>query len=97
MLAHGAPLDVVCESYVVAGAVHEAVGNDLFDVVRLGEIVEQARLPVGNLGLEYIEAGKEGLPPLENTDVMEGRVPICLLYTSPSPRDKRQSRMPSSA
>ena len=26
------------------------------------------------------------------------RVPItCLLYTSPSPRDKRQSRMPSSA
>ena len=23
--------------------------------------------------------------------------PTCLLYTSPSPRDKRQSRMPSSA
>ena len=26
-----------------------------------------------------------------------GRSDICLLYTSPSPRDKRQSRMPSSA
>ena len=26
-----------------------------------------------------------------------GTVSICLLYTSPSPRDKRQSRMPSSA
>ena len=25
------------------------------------------------------------------------RVTVCLLYTSPSPRDKRQSRMPSSA
>ena len=25
------------------------------------------------------------------------RAGICLLYTSPSPRDKRQSRMPSSA
>ena len=25
------------------------------------------------------------------------RIIICLLYTSPSPRDKRQSRMPSSA
>ena len=25
------------------------------------------------------------------------RLNICLLYTSPSPRDKRQSRMPSSA
>ena len=30
--------------------------------------------------------------------VMEGwRLKSCLLYTSPSPRDKRQSRMPSSA
>ena len=28
---------------------------------------------------------------------MHGRVEACLLYTSPSPRDKRQSRMPSSA
>ena len=26
-----------------------------------------------------------------------GRTNSCLLYTSPSPRDKRQSRMPSSA
>ena len=26
-----------------------------------------------------------------------GYIYICLLYTSPSPRDKRQSRMPSSA
>ena len=26
-----------------------------------------------------------------------GKVITCLLYTSPSPRDKRQSRMPSSA
>ena len=25
------------------------------------------------------------------------RMSFCLLYTSPSPRDKRQSRMPSSA
>ena len=25
------------------------------------------------------------------------KVRLCLLYTSPSPRDKRQSRMPSSA
>ena len=26
-----------------------------------------------------------------------GQLKACLLYTSPSPRDKRQSRMPSSA
>ena len=30
--------------------------------------------------------------------VVPGRLfQLCLLYTSPSPRDKRQSRMPSSA
>ena len=28
---------------------------------------------------------------------LESKYNICLLYTSPSPRDKRQSRMPSSA
>ena len=28
---------------------------------------------------------------------VDGLLRICLLYTSPSPRDKRQSRMPSSA
>ena len=26
-----------------------------------------------------------------------GRYPVCLLYTSPSPRDRQKSRMPSSA
>ena len=30
-------------------------------------------------------------------EVAEVRKGSCLLYTSPSPRDKRQSRMPSSA
>ena len=29
--------------------------------------------------------------------VIMGDLDFCLLYTSPSPRDKRQSRMPSSA
>ena len=29
--------------------------------------------------------------------ILQGGVDTCLLYTSPSPRDKRQSRMPSSA
>ena len=30
-------------------------------------------------------------------DTYNRKIHICLLYTSPSPRDKRQSRMPSSA
>ena len=32
-----------------------------------------------------------------DTDLEIGTIHDCLLYTSPSPRDKRQSRMPSSA
>ena len=32
-----------------------------------------------------------------NSPFLEGKPNGCLLYTSPSPRDKRQSRMPSSA
>ena len=32
-----------------------------------------------------------------NSDEIEACFRVCLLYTSPSPRDKRQSRMPSSA
>ena len=36
--------------------------------------------------------------PTEGDVVFKGRSLVgCLLYTSPSPRDKRQSRMPSSA
>ena len=33
----------------------------------------------------------------QNIDPATGECNSCLLYTSPSPRDKRQSRMPSSA
>ena len=28
---------------------------------------------------------------------VQGKVGVCLLYTSPSPRDRQKSRMPSSA
>ena len=37
--------------------------------------------------------GLNGLPPLVGSEWPKG----CLLYTSPSPRDRQKSRMPSSA
>ena len=40
-------------------------------------------------------ASKSGIPTQEF--VVRNDMGCCLLYTSPSPRDKRQSRMPSSA
>ena len=50
-----------------------------------------------------IENAWQNLPQLLNSIPPEKRdegimrMCVCLLYTSPSPRDKRQSRMPSSA
>ena len=35
--------------------------------------------------------------PMDDLTFLDREKKICLLYTSPSPRDKRQSRMPSSA
>ena len=43
-------------------------------------------------GLEAIEIIDE-----ENPTPEDNQVRICLLYTSPSPRDVEESRMPSSA
>ena len=40
---------------------------------------------------------KEKLQPGQRLDKVVKDYQGCLLYTSPSPRDKRQSRMPSSA
>ena len=39
----------------------------------------------------------EGTNPTDNDKLIAWINEACLLYTSPSPRDKRQSRMPSSA
>ena len=50
---------------------------------------------------DWFMAVKEALPQpccLKESDFWKGwKLLFCLLYTSPSPRDKRQSRMPSSA
>ena len=54
--------------------------------------------PAGTVGF----FGSLGLPAwlayaTMAAEIFGGLLLICLLYTSPSPRDKRQSRMPSSA
>ena len=50
-------------------------------------------------GNVYANAKKLNLLPSEIIDASASLVPFnpCLLYTSPSPRDSRKSRMPSSA
>ena len=45
----------------------------------------------------FSEQRKGDLLARVTTDVQEVEISICLLYTSPSPRDRTRSRMPSSA
>ena len=46
----------------------------------------------------YLETGKDGEALMERfVDTLLSLSRDCLLYTSPSPRDNGQSRMPSSA
>ena len=60
------------------------VQRDTVPLARRGrDVIGQARTGSG-------KTAAFGLPMIE-------RATPCLLYTSPSPRDKRQSRMPSSA
>ena len=47
--------------------------------------------------LERLERAQLASLALEADAFISEELETCLLYTSPSPRDKRQSRMPSSA
>ena len=50
-----------------------------------------------NLVLSMAALAVTGAMDMVSVVVRQTLVQLCLLYTSPSPRDKRQSRMPSSA
>ena len=53
----------------------------------------------GNINIHYVDENSESndVVLLMHGNPTWGYLYSCLLYTSPSPRDKRQSRMPSSA
>ena len=48
-------------------------------------------------GMHGMISQVEGLAKALEIDFIHCKVETCLLYTSPSPRDMRRSRMPSSA
>ena len=48
-------------------------------------------------GIPTMHGGTEDIRPFVDEFIDYALTHPCLLYTSPSPRDKRQSRMPSSA
>ena len=55
----------------------------------------------GALGLEALSRGSGHCTFVEQDalalDALQTNISNCLLYTSPSPRDRQKSRMPSSA
>ena len=59
--------------------------------VYTGDVINGKKV-VSSLNTSDLEPGKKHLLYFQGV-----QMPTCLLYTSPSPRDKRQSRMPSSA
>ena len=63
--------------------------------------VMRVRSSMDPLGMSIGEEDSADLVPTLGTAMaftfLNPHVYLCLLYTSPSPRDKRQSRMPSSA
>ena len=62
------------------------------------ENLKPSRDKIHDLFMEHVMAQAPGYNKLMDwTDHPIMPTPGCLLYTSPSPRDKRQSRMPSSA
>ena len=63
-----------------------------YSIIILGDIADNAKCRITAESCQCLNQGKEFLGFKKKADTIG-----CLLYTSPSPRDKRQSRMPSSA
>ena len=63
-------------------------------VPRMGNIISQSAEAAEEAILAQLESAAE-IYALDQVLISGSKT--CLLYTSPSPRDKRQSRMPSSA
>ena len=64
----------------------------------VGEVVQGTATDTDDLFIKSTITGIPGTFTITNDGALyQNNDNICLLYTSPSPRDKRQSRMPSSA
>ena len=75
----------------------ESSGNSMGE--QNGVMVNGSSQQNGDMDLSMITIVKRNgsLVPFRRDRIINAVEGACLLYTSPSPRDKRQSRMPSSA
>ena len=71
-----------------------ACGPTVYNFAHIGN----ARMAVVNdLLVRVLKTQFKQVTYVSNITDIDDKIIDCLLYTSPSPRDKRQSRMPSSA
>ena len=90
----------------------QGMGNQLFCYVTTRMLAHRLGYDFGIKGLKSagdsrvnqkgfyfmdLDYGKEVPDDLERYDEYRHALKTCLLYTSPSPRDRQKSRMPSSA
>ena len=73
--------------------VREAIFNSIQFMVEEKDVLDLYS-GSGSLGIEALSRGANYVTFVE---LSKECISICLLYTSPSPRDQRGSRMPSSA
>ena len=97
-LEHGRPDEMIAD-VVGAERAHRVVVelSELhpLDPSRAGSVLERLRKLGVTIAIEDFGVGQAASDQL---DLLEpAYIKICLLYTSPSPRDQRGSRMPSSA
>ena len=72
---------------------------DKLELLRIAEAVALEKSIDKDLIISSMETGiaKAAKSKFGQDNEIKVMINSCLLYTSPSPRDKRQSRMPSSA
>ena len=89
--------------FVTSAPMHEKSWADVVQIYRYSDftLLNTLDLPVGRLANGEVQEGSQraGFGPrvLDDGSVFLNSYGCCLLYTSPSPRDQRGSRMPSSA
>ena len=95
---HGYP--TICVGHLILESDEEfgrPVGTP-FDEERVRACFDRdLEIAIGECNALYGESSFGELPDEVQQILVNMMFNICLLYTSPSPRDKRQSRMPSSA